>query len=91
MESLEDSTGITKDSEGKMVALPPSKPISVSVQDFSLSLLKKGMFSKEVKEVHLLRNISTQIQGGQLVAIMGGSGTNFNPVFCVDCIVFSID
>lgn len=50
-------------------------PIGVTVHDVSLSLQKKkSFFSNEMQEVKLLHNITADIQGGQLVAIMGGSG-----------------
>jgi hypothetical protein len=49
-------------------------PVGVVVSNFSLSLLKKGLFSNNANEVKLLRGITADIVGGQLVAIMGGSG-----------------
>lgn len=51
------------------------KSVSIVVKDFSLSLKRKHLLTRKVKsEVPLLRNVSAEIQGGQLVAIMGGSG-----------------
>lgn len=61
----------------------PVKPVGVVVNNFSLSLLKKGLLSKKSSEVKLLRGITADIHGGQLVAIMGGSGMK-------DCFYFLI-
>lgn len=62
-----------------------AQPVGVSVNHFSLSLMQPKSFlsklmrkeregEREKESVKLLRDISADIQGGQLVAIMGGSG-----------------
>lgn len=64
----------------------PRAQVNIVVEHFSLSIQQKKFFSRKVvHEVPLLYDISASITGGQLVAIMGGSGTSSSFLALVLC------
>jgi ABC-type multidrug transport system ATPase subunit len=48
-------------------------PISVSVNNFNVTLEQKTLFSK--KSIQVLKNISFKMSPGQIVAVLGSSGS----------------